>query len=244
MPPIARPRGLDRFVSMNTSNTSSPVCRGRIVVPPPPLPFPDRGGDRISRSGMPPPSMVPATRTWKSIVAFEVAPAYFTMSKSGSRTDFESVSDASREVQSSNSPSIWILEGGATTYARIGSDDIDTGTEASETLAPVNKISTACPEKKPGAETETRIVAAGRPWVKFTDSGEMETITPAVALNVKPETCNVAGAGAPTRRARISKRAVVPLRVVVSERVSSRIPPPDADIETRLRLDEPRKSLA
>src|SRR6267378_972458 len=126
----------------------------------------------------------------------------------------------------------------------MGSDEIDTGTEASEALAPVTEISTACPEKNPGAETETRIVAVGRPWVKFTDSGEMETITPGVALNVKPETCNVAGTGAPMRRTSISKRAVVPLRIVVSERVSSRIPPPDADIDTRLWLDEPRKSLA
>src|SRR2546427_4894269 len=113
------------------------------------------------------------------------------------------------------------------------------GTETSEILAPVNDISTACPEKNPGAETETRIVAVGRPWVKFTDSGETETITPDVAANVKLETCNIAWPGTPTRRAWISKRAVVPLlRTVVSERVSSKIPPPEADIETRLRLDE------
>src|SRR2546421_8532424 len=97
---MENPVGFDEFDSRNASRTSSPVRLGRIVVPPLELPFPANTGNLNNRSGIPPPSRVPATRAWKKAVPLDVAAPYRRMSRSGFLMGFGSVSATSRDNQS------------------------------------------------------------------------------------------------------------------------------------------------
>src|SRR5688572_32326176 len=93
--------------------------------------------------------------------------------------------------------------GGGPTYARTEPPRNIKGNAAS---APVRFTSTRSPGKNPGAETSTVIVAVWRPWVKVSDSGEREIVTPGVVENAKLETGRTSFGRRPSPWTRISKR--------------------------------------
>src|SRR5256886_4971861 len=179
MPPMGRPRVSDEFASKYTSKTSSPVRRGSTLLPPPELPFPDAGGSGQFRCGTLPSNKVPATRTWKNAVKFEVAAPYRIMSTSGFFTGTGSESVWSLPTQSPNSPSIRTVDGGAAMYARMGPPRMTTGTGA---VALVTSIWTTLPGEIPVAKTDAVIVASGWPSVRLTEPVDKVTLSPGGAL--------------------------------------------------------------
>src|SRR2546426_12358454 len=158
---------------------SSPVRRGSgIGGPPEPFP-PGRGGSRRNRSVTPPAIKSPATATWKYAADVLTAAPYRRMSTSGFFTGTGSESNWSLPTQSAKSPSIRTVDGGATTYARIGPPRMTTGTGA---VALVTSIWTTFPGEIPDAKTDAVIVASGWAWVRLTDPVDKKTVSPGVAL--------------------------------------------------------------
>src|SRR3989441_4947580 len=101
------------------------------------------------------------------------------MFTSGFLTGTGSESVWSLPTQSANSPSTRTVDGGPTTYARIGPPRMTTGTGA---VALVTSIWTTFPGETPEAKTDAVIVASGWAWVRVTDPVDKKTVSPEVAL--------------------------------------------------------------
>src|SRR5213594_1717864 len=240
MPPIGKPRLSDALASKYTSNRSSPVRLGRTLLPPP-LPFPEPGGSGQFRCGTLPSSNAPATRTWKNAVEFEVAAPYRTMSRSAFFTRTGSESAWSLPIQSAKSPSTRTVEGGATTYARIGPPRITTGTGA---VASVTSIWTTLPGEIPVAKTDAVIVASGWPWVRLTEPVDKVTVNPGVALQTNEDTLHEAPADSPRACTRIVNHEVVVALTTDARGSNSTSTEPSGVSGARLRLETPAKSSA
>src|SRR5207244_2819921 len=239
---IGRPRVSESLASRYTSKMSSPVRRGSTLLPPPPeLPFPEDGGSGQFRCGTLPSSNVPATRTWKNVVKFEVAAPYRIMSTSGFFTGTGSESVWSLPTQSPNSPSIRTVDGGAAMYARMGPPRMTTGTGA---VALVTSIWTTLPGEIPVAKTDAVIVASGWPSVRLTEPVDKVTVSPGVALYTNEDTLHEAPAGSPRACTRIVNHEVVVALTTDARGSNSTSTEPSGVSGARLRLETPAKSSA